>query len=173
MDIHQNGGRDGIIFGNNGENQFKNIPRSSNACRDLWNFDGQWRPFHQLCSRFTPTNSKWVAVTCSGECLKGVKEQAYKAQQFKKDVMEDIKKKSPATCHNAYTFCEHCKVTGHVKEKCWKVHPELFPKKWVKDGRGKRTTTIAVENNMVKFDPVEGVDNSLMFDDETKRRVVE
>ncbi|GJU61477.1 putative reverse transcriptase domain-containing protein [Tanacetum coccineum] len=29
-------------------------------------------------------------------------------------------------------------------EECWKVHPELFPKKWIKDDRsGKRTTATA------------------------------
>nr|CAD1827286.1 unnamed protein product [Ananas comosus var. bracteatus] len=34
-------------------------------------------------------------------------------------------------------YCDYCKVTKHVKDRCWKLHPELKPKK--KDDRGKRT----------------------------------
>ncbi|GJT49324.1 retrovirus-related pol polyprotein from transposon TNT 1-94 [Tanacetum coccineum] len=39
------------------------------------------------------------------------------------------------------------RITGHTEE-CWKVHPELFPKKWIKDNRrGKRTTATAQSLN--------------------------
>ncbi|XP_020886307.1 uncharacterized protein LOC110229786 [Arabidopsis lyrata subsp. lyrata] len=26
--------------------------------------------------------------------------------------------------------CDHCKKTGHTKEKCWILHPHLRPSKW-------------------------------------------
>ncbi|KAJ9542817.1 hypothetical protein OSB04_029323 [Centaurea solstitialis] len=54
-------------------------------------------------------------------------------------------------------------VSRHVKEKCWKVHPELFPKKWIKEDKGKRTTATAIPNNIVELGQVGGVDKSLML----------
>jgi hypothetical protein len=26
--------------------------------------------------------------------------------------------------------CSHCKIKGHEEEQCWKLHPELRPKKF-------------------------------------------
>ncbi|GJT24888.1 retrovirus-related pol polyprotein from transposon TNT 1-94 [Tanacetum coccineum] len=43
-------------------------------------------------------------------------------------------------------YCSNCRITRHTEEECWKVHLELFPKKWIKDDQsGKRTTATAQE----------------------------
>ncbi|GKB75236.1 hypothetical protein Tco_0942131 [Tanacetum coccineum] len=50
---------------------------------------------------------------------------------------------------------------SHVKEKCWKAHPELFPKKWVKNDRGRRTVSTTISNDVVELGQVKEVDKSL------------
>ncbi|GJV30747.1 ribonuclease H-like domain-containing protein [Tanacetum coccineum] len=49
----------------------------------------------------------------------------------------------------------------HVEEKCWKAHPELFPKKCVKNDQGRRTVSTTISNNVVELWQVEEVDKSL------------
>ncbi|KAJ6907573.1 hypothetical protein NC651_018100 [Populus alba x Populus x berolinensis] len=58
-------------------------------------------------------------------------------------------------------FCEHCKLSGHEKRKSWKLHPELFPTKWKKDEKGKRTMTAAIFDDHIELGQVEKADISL------------
>jgi Retrotransposon gag protein len=73
-----------------------------------------------------------------------------------KQKMKNVVASSSTTKHEQY--CDYCKIKGHTKEKCWKVHPELFPKKWQK---GKATTTIIQKNEPIIVDQVQQVDPSL------------
>jgi hypothetical protein len=66
--------------------------------------------------------------------------------------MKNVVASSSTTKHEQY--CDYCKIKGHTKEKCWKVHPELFPKKWQK---GKATTTIIQKNEPIIVDQVHGI----------------
>ncbi len=43
------------------------------------------------------------------------------------------------------------KISGHDKEGCWKLHPELFPKKWRKKGKEKRTTVGATGAKVIEL----------------------
>jgi hypothetical protein len=39
--------------------------------------------------------------------------------------------------------CSHCKKEGHDEARCWKLHPELRPKRyWNKKGNKKTTATV-------------------------------
>ncbi|GKA04625.1 RNA-directed DNA polymerase, eukaryota, reverse transcriptase zinc-binding domain protein [Tanacetum coccineum] len=52
-------------------------------------------------------------------------------------------------------------VLGHVEEKCWKAHPELFPKKWAKNDRGRHTVATTISNEAIELGQVEEVHRSL------------
>ncbi|GKC75105.1 reverse transcriptase domain-containing protein, partial [Tanacetum coccineum] len=53
-------------------------------------------------------------------------------EDVKEHIVEsDNKKKVTVTTNNLNNFCEKCQISGHVEEKCWKAHPELFPKNGV------------------------------------------
>ena len=39
-------------------------------------------------------------------------------------------------------YCDHCKSTGHNKDKCWKLHPELAPQ-WYKDMKERSSSEAA------------------------------
>ncbi|XP_038973019.1 uncharacterized protein LOC120105044 [Phoenix dactylifera] len=71
------------------------------------------------------------------------------------------RKGKPSSSSNVDKFCEHCKISGHEKGKCWKLHPELFPKKWKKDDKSKRAAVTTVFTEAVELGRVEGVDKSL------------
>ncbi|XP_071702891.1 uncharacterized protein [Rutidosis leptorrhynchoides] len=73
---------------------------------------------------------------------------------------KEVSKQKTKTITSETRFCDHCKIEGHVKEKCWKADPSLFPKKWSKDKRKKTTATTRV-NEAVELGDVEGVDKSL------------
>nr|GEY83308.1 hypothetical protein [Tanacetum cinerariifolium] len=62
---------------------------------------------------------------------------------------------------NANKFCEECNITGHTKEKCWKAHPELFPKKWIKDDRMKRAATTTFDDDTIELRSINEADKSL------------
>ena len=42
--------------------------------------------------------------------------------------------------------CSHCQKKGHAEEKCWKLHPELKPKWFKKDQKGKQKSTTVVQD---------------------------
>ncbi|XP_031486836.2 uncharacterized protein LOC116255191 [Nymphaea colorata] len=44
-------------------------------------------------------------------------------------------------------YCDHCKISGHNKDKCWKVHPELKPKRFKEHNRGKQINTVMAREN--------------------------
>nr|GEZ28141.1 RNA-directed DNA polymerase, eukaryota, reverse transcriptase zinc-binding domain protein [Tanacetum cinerariifolium] len=50
-----------------------------------------------------------------------------------------------------------CKDDAHVEEMCWKAHLELFPKKWVKNDRGRRTVSTTIFNDVVELGQVEEI----------------
>ncbi|PWA72916.1 hypothetical protein CTI12_AA265010 [Artemisia annua] len=52
-------------------------------------------------------------------------------------------------------------IMGNTEDKCWKLHPELFPKKWIKNDRsGKRTTATALVNDVVELELVKEADKT-------------
>ncbi|GJX27650.1 retrovirus-related pol polyprotein from transposon TNT 1-94 [Tanacetum coccineum] len=66
--------------------------------------------------------------------------------------------------HSNEEFTSIRGITGHTKEECWKVHPELFPKKWIKDDQsGKRTTATDQVNDVVELESVQEPDKSLFL----------
>ncbi|GJX96112.1 glutamate-rich WD repeat-containing protein 1 [Tanacetum coccineum] len=78
------------------------------------------------------------------------------------DSKKDFRKTVSMQSANGNKYCSNCKITGHTEESCWKVHPELFPKKWIKDDRGgKRTTNTALVNDIVELESVQEADKSL------------
>ncbi|GJY17304.1 hypothetical protein Tco_0388795 [Tanacetum coccineum] len=83
-------------------------------------------------------------------------------EDLKEHIVErDNKKKVTVTSNNLNNFCESCQILGHVEEKCWKAHPELFPKKWVKNDRGRRPVSTTISNDVVELGQVVEVDKSL------------
>ncbi|GJR36909.1 hypothetical protein Tco_1212593 [Tanacetum coccineum] len=74
---------------------------------------------------------------------------------------EALEKKLTVTSNNSKLFCGKCQISGHVEEKCWKAHPELFPKKWVKNDRGRPTVATTISNEAIELGQVEEVDKSL------------
>jgi hypothetical protein len=78
--------------------------------------------------------------------------------------MKNMIASSSTTKHEQY--CENYKIKGHIKEKCWKVHPELFPKKWQK---GKATTIIIQKNKSIIVDQVQQADPNLSLMAMTKK----
>ncbi|GKD81288.1 hypothetical protein Tco_1348127 [Tanacetum coccineum] len=75
---------------------------------------------------------------------------------------KDFKKIGVTQSPNANKYCSNCRIAGHTEEKCWKVHPELFPKKWIKDDRGGRRTTATTHvNDVVELESVQEADKSL------------
>ncbi|GJU26155.1 hypothetical protein Tco_1164776 [Tanacetum coccineum] len=74
---------------------------------------------------------------------------------------EALEKKITVTSNNSKLFCGKCQISGHVEEKCWKAHPELFPKKWVKNDRGRPTVATTISNEAIELGQVEEVDKSL------------
>ncbi|GKB66674.1 hypothetical protein Tco_0928086 [Tanacetum coccineum] len=70
-------------------------------------------------------------------------------------------KKGTISGTNANKFCEECNITGHTKEKCWKAHPELFLKKWIKDDRMKRTTATTFVDDTIELRSIKKADKSL------------
>nr|CAD1817817.1 unnamed protein product [Ananas comosus var. bracteatus] len=69
---------------------------------------------------------------------RGEKPSRESAEDLKKFKKKGSKKKGFS---DPDLYCDHCKVTGHVKDQCWKLYPEMRPKK--KDDHGKHTTTTA------------------------------
>ncbi|GJW16490.1 hypothetical protein Tco_0020623 [Tanacetum coccineum] len=75
---------------------------------------------------------------------------------------KDFKKIGVTQSPNANKYCSNCRIAGHTEEKCWKVHPELFPKKWIKDDRGGRRTTATTHvNDVVELESVQEAYKSL------------
>ncbi|GKB33513.1 reverse mRNAase [Tanacetum coccineum] len=75
---------------------------------------------------------------------------------------KDFKKIGVTQSPNANKYFSNCRIAGHTEEKCWKVHPELFPKKWIKDDRGGRRTTATTHvNDVVELESVQEADKSL------------
>ncbi|KAA8546775.1 hypothetical protein F0562_003204 [Nyssa sinensis] len=55
----------------------------------------------------------------------------------------------------------HRSIQGHEKGKCWKLHLELFPEKWKKDEKGKRTMTVTTTSDQIELGWVEEADKTL------------
>ena len=73
------------------------------------------------------------------------------------------KKKKKAIAASSSTprtekYCVHCKIEGHMKAKCWKLHPEMYPKKWKK---GKTVAMAVGSNEPIVVDQVQRADPSL------------
>nr|CAD1839448.1 unnamed protein product [Ananas comosus var. bracteatus] len=79
-----------------------------------------------------------MAIERKNKLSHGEKPSRESAEGSKKFKKKGCKKKGSS---DPDLYCDHCKVTGHVKDQCWKLHPEMRPKK--KDNRGKRTTITA------------------------------
>ncbi|TXG50795.1 hypothetical protein EZV62_023319 [Acer yangbiense] len=44
-------------------------------------------------------------------------------------------------------YCDHCQISGHIKEKCWRLHPELQPQtKKNNEGRKSKTATLMTQH---------------------------
>ncbi|GJY90867.1 glutamate-rich WD repeat-containing protein 1 [Tanacetum coccineum] len=83
-------------------------------------------------------------------------------EDLKEHIVErDNKEKVTVTSNNLNNFCKSCQISGHVEEKCWKAHPELFPKAWVKNDRGRRPVSTTISNDVVELGQVVEVDKSL------------
>jgi hypothetical protein len=67
-----------------------------------------------------------------------------------------MKEKKIATTRKEKPTCKHCKKVGHDEDRCWILHPNLKPKKFVNHGR-KNTTATTVQ-----------VDHGLDSDDDTQ-----
>nr|GFB79347.1 hypothetical protein [Tanacetum cinerariifolium] len=70
-------------------------------------------------------------------------------------VERDNKKKVTVTTNNLNNFFEKCQISGHVKEKCWKAHPEFVPKKGAKNDRRRRTVSTTISKDVVELGQVE------------------
>ncbi|KAA8518207.1 hypothetical protein F0562_015681 [Nyssa sinensis] len=82
----------------------------------------------------------------------------------KKEASKPSKKQSPSNSSSSFKsnkYCDHCKISGHEKGKCWKLQPELFPEKWKKDEKGKRTMTVTTTSDQIELGRVEEADKSL------------
>ncbi|KAA8535891.1 hypothetical protein F0562_030894 [Nyssa sinensis] len=82
----------------------------------------------------------------------------------KKEASKPSKKQSPSNSSSSFKsnkYCDHCKILGLEKGKCWKLQPELFPEKWKKDEKGKRTMTVTTTSNQIELGRVEEADKSL------------
>nr|CAD1831224.1 unnamed protein product [Ananas comosus var. bracteatus] len=77
-----------------------------------------------------------VAIERKNKLSRGEKPSRESTEGLKKFKKNGSKKKGFS---DPDLYCDHCKVTGHVKDRCWKLHPEMRSKK--KDHRGKHTTT--------------------------------
>jgi hypothetical protein len=58
------------------------------------------------------------------------------------------KEKQVATVkkEEANLTCTHCKKSGHDEDHCWKLHPELRPKKY--GGKGKKKVVVTVQQDL-------------------------
>nr|GEX23249.1 glutamate-rich WD repeat-containing protein 1 [Tanacetum cinerariifolium] len=72
---------------------------------------------------------------------------------------KDSKKKGVAHSSDATKYCDTCRITEHNEENCWKVHLELFPKKWIKDDRGRRTIATTFVDDVIELESVNEADN--------------
>nr|CAD1816987.1 unnamed protein product [Ananas comosus var. bracteatus] len=79
-----------------------------------------------------------MAIERKNKLSRGEKSSRESAEGSKKFKKKRSKKKGFS---DPDLYCDHCKVTEYVKDRCWKLHPEMRPKK--KDDRDKRTTTTA------------------------------
>ena len=52
------------------------------------------------------------------------------------------KEKKTTTAGKEKPTCKHCKKVGHDEDRCWVLHPDLKPKKYVNKGR--KNTTVAI-----------------------------
>lgn len=51
------------------------------------------------------------------------------------------KGKKSALAQKERPTCTHCQRVGHEESKCWKLHPELKPKKFLKEEHEKKVAT--------------------------------
>ncbi|GKB63812.1 hypothetical protein Tco_0919998 [Tanacetum coccineum] len=73
----------------------------------------------------------------------------------------DSKKKGVTHSSDSTKYCDSCRIKGHNEENCWKEHPKLFPKKWIKDDRERCTTATMFVDDVIELELVKEADKSL------------
>ncbi|GKA42329.1 hypothetical protein Tco_0734989 [Tanacetum coccineum] len=56
-----------------------------------------------------------------------------------------------------YSLEDISSASCHVEEKCWKAHPELFPKKWAKNDRRRHTVATTISNEAIELGQAEEI----------------
>ena len=56
------------------------------------------------------------------------------------------KRKKSTTTQKERPTCSHCQRIGHDESKCWKLHPELKPKKFLKEKDEKKSIAVAARH---------------------------
>ncbi|XP_031500273.1 uncharacterized protein LOC116264278 [Nymphaea colorata] len=80
-------------------------------------------------------------------------------QRTLKDEKNRTQKDSKSSSSKFDFYCNHCKISGHIKDKCWKVHPNLRPK-WFRDpNKGKQINTVVAREN--ELGSIEHADTTL------------
>ncbi|GJU68574.1 RNA-directed DNA polymerase, eukaryota, reverse transcriptase zinc-binding domain protein [Tanacetum coccineum] len=81
-------------------------------------------------------------------------------ESLKMDHKKDSRKKGVTHSLNLTKYCDTCRIIRHNEENCWKVQPDLFPKKWIKDDRGRRTTATTLFDDVIELKSVKEADKS-------------
>nr|CAD1823571.1 unnamed protein product [Ananas comosus var. bracteatus] len=95
----------------------------------------------------TSASQTTMAIEQKNKLSRGEKPSRETAEGSKKFKKNGSKKKGSSDLD---LYCDHYKVTEHIKDRCWKLHPEMRPKK--KDDRGKRTMTTATTSAVLTSD---------------------
>ena len=56
------------------------------------------------------------------------------------------KRKKSVIAQKERPTCSHCQRIGHDESKCWKLHPELKPKKFLKDKDEKKVIVVVQQD---------------------------
>jgi len=59
----------------------------------------------------------------------------------------NLKRNKSAIAHKERPTCSHCQRIGHDESKCWKLHPELNPKKFLKE-KDEKKAIAAVQQDL-------------------------
>ncbi|KAL1221943.1 Retrovirus-related Pol polyprotein from transposon TNT 1-94 [Cardamine amara subsp. amara] len=65
---------------------------------------------------------------------------------------------------NCVYVCDHCKMKGHTKDKCWTLYPHLKPKNFRMMGqtsRGRAGVSIATSDDVVRKSDLDALDKSI------------
>ena len=102
---------------------------------------------------FNPSNLDEVCVQATHLEARGknIQEEGSKKKPFKgkeKEKGEKWKGKKNASVNKEWekTIRQHCSKVGHDETHCWKLHPELRPKK--PKNKGKQKTTAPTQHDL-------------------------